>query len=152
MAKPTRNAFEQHLEFLGYAVDPANDSGWQLARHDRRWNIFVRFFEAGVRVFGQIVVGKSFGDDQLGFLEALNRANDEAAVARLSVIQDEDGDVVVRVRALFTGAYDRRAFGAFMDAWHDDTALSARLPALPQVAEPSGEDEDRPPAAKVLVS
>jgi len=152
MAKATGESFEKHLEFLGYSVDPANDAGWQLVHHDRRWNIFIRVLETGTRVFGQIMAGKSFGDDREEFLDALNRANDDSAVARFSVVQDEDGDVVVRARALFTGAYDRRAFGMFMDAWHDDIALLGRLPALPQVVEESGGEDDAPLPAKVLVS
>ena len=152
MAKASGNPFQQHLEFLGYAVDPANDSGWQLARHDRHWTIYIRVLETGARLFGQSVAGKSFGDEQLDFLEALNRSNDDAAVARFSVIQDDEGDIVVRARALFTGPYDRRTFGMFMDGWHDDIALLARLPELPQVADGADEEDGRPPAAKALVS
>jgi hypothetical protein len=152
MAKATGESFEKHLEFLGYAVDPANDAGWHLARHDRRWNIFVRVLDTGTRVFGQIMAGKSFGDEREAFFDALNRANDDCAVARFSVIQDEEGDLVVRARALFTGSYDRRAFGMFMDAWHDDITLLARLPALPQEVEESDDEEGIPAPAKVLVS
>ena len=35
------------------------------------------------------------------------------------------------MRALVSGAYDRRAFAMMMDMWHDDLDLIRRRPAFP---------------------
>ena len=141
MADTLAEPFTQHLEFLGYKVDQPNASGWQMACHERRWNIFIGPHEIATRVFGQLVAGQSFGDEKELFFEELNRINDDAVVARFSAIRDEDGDIIVRVRARYSGLYDRCAFGAFMDAWHDDIDLLRRLPTLPSRPEAADEAE-----------
>ena len=128
MAVEQTGPIETHLEFLGYTADLGGGRPWSTARHDRRWNFFYQPNDDGVRFFSQLVVGRSVEERREERLEAVNWMIEASSVTRFTLAQDKDGDLLVRAKALFTGACARRPFGMSMDAWHADTALVNKFP------------------------
>ena len=139
MSKPVHQIVAKHLEYLGYQVQLQPD-GWTYAVHPVRHNIHLRASELGVRLHCLIWIGNDVSSRE-AWLEFVNRANESSTVARFMFGRDAEGTWFVRIRALLSGAYERRPFGLLLDAWHEDLAV---LRTAPRVEEPKVEaDEEK---------
>ena len=126
MSKPTDQIVAKHLEYLGYEIHVQPD-GWTYAVHPVRHNIHLRAFELGVRLHCLIWIGNDVSSRE-AWLEFVNRANESSSVARFTFGRDAEGTRFVRIRALLSGAYERRPFGLLLDAWHEDLAFLRTAP------------------------
>jgi hypothetical protein len=126
MSKPIDQFVAKHLQYFGYDIHVQPD-GWTYAVHPVRHNIHLRAFELGVRLHCQIWIGNEVSSRE-AWLEFVNRANESSAVARFTCGRDAEGIWFVRMRALLSGAYDRRLFGLLLDAWHEDLAVLRTAP------------------------
>jgi len=137
-----------HLACLGYELQPQPD-GWTLAIHPVRYNFSVRAFEIGVRVHSALVIGKELPNAK-AWLAFINHVNDTSILSRFAVAVDEDGDHLMRVRAMLPAKYDRRTYGLLLDAWHEDLALLRMAPRNMLVdADQDKEGEEEVPAITV---
>jgi hypothetical protein len=137
-----------HLACFGYELQPQPD-GWTLAIHPVRYNFSIRAFDIGVRVHSAIIIGKELPNPR-AWLAFINHANDTAILSRFAVTVDEDGDHLMRVRALLPAKYDRRTYGLLLEAWHEDLALLRMAPrATLGEADEEAEGEAAAPAITV---
>jgi len=114
MDKPFLEPFTDHLDFLGYEVE--RKEGWSKALHERRMNIFFKEYNGGILLTGSYTsddFAKGNRGDYLNFINMLNR---RALVAR--IYADDEGSICFD--AWFSGIYDKKQFGMFMDSWHYD--------------------------------
>jgi hypothetical protein len=119
--------FATHLEFLGYSLEATPD-GWHHASHRVRYNFSLRPTEVGLRMHCAITIGATLPGGRRAWLEFVNTANDRALVSRFALVVDDDSLHTLRVRNLFTGPYERLAFGTTLDMWHEDLALLRHAP------------------------
>ena len=139
MSKPIDRIVAKHLEYLGYEARPQPD-GWTYAVHPVRHNLHVHAFVLGVRLHCMVWIGNDIASRE-EWLEFVNRANESSNVARFTLGRDAEGTWFVRIRALFTGRYDRRPFGLFLDAWHEDLAVLRTAPREEEVTTEKDGDE-----------
>lgn len=81
-------------------------------------------------------------------LEAINTLNEEGKVATFSLATDSDGKGVVRCRASFLQAYEKPAFGMFVDNWHSNLdRLGTEFRRIPDISpdNPSEDTSQEPP-------
>ena len=126
MSKPIDQVVAKHLEYLGYETHLQPD-GWTYAVHPVRQDIHVHAFVLGVRLHCLLWIGNDVSSRD-AWLEFVNRANESSTVARFTFGRDAEGTWFVRIRALLSGAYDRRLFGLLLDAWHEDLAVLRTAP------------------------
>lgn len=124
--------FARHLAFLGYTTTEPQEGpgGWWHAAHPRRWNLHFLGTPLGLRLQGVTYLGKGVGLKREAWLAFANRFNDESTVARATLSFDEDGDAFLRARTLLPPTYERRLYGALLDAWHSDLEFMAHAPAV----------------------
>ncbi len=109
----------EHLQFLGYKVEPAEDllratfDGPSLDFTLKKWRGGLLLMAA----FGVADEALSGGptNELLSFVNSLNK---EATVGRFYF---DDTDKTVTIEAWYGGDYDRERFGQFMQAWKGDT-------------------------------
>lgn len=135
-------AVREHLEFLGYSTAGPEKDGWYRVEHPRRWNLHLLPTPIGLRLHCTVYLGASVPLRKAEWHEFLNRFNEEATVARATFAQDRDGDWFLRVRALLPPTYERRLFGALMDAWHDDLEYVAHAPSAQAPTAPLDADDE----------
>jgi hypothetical protein len=117
MAAEVIEEIKAHLEFLGFSCSP--QKSLIFATHPSRPALAFRKFKGGIFFFTGYSAKKVGIEDRSGFLEFVNRANKEAAVARF-VAQFED-DPGLMVEGWYPNVYDRETFGAFFDSWTSGT-------------------------------
>ncbi len=111
------DSIASHLEFLGYSIEPTEDERFH-ARHGSKPNFLAREFRGGCLITAWWDVNEAGADDREGLLEAVNRMNAGAAVARYYIDSDND----FAAEAYYQSPYDRVTFGQFMDLWDHDFA------------------------------
>jgi hypothetical protein len=124
MGTKTIDQISNHLEFLGYTV--AHEGNITSAKHNSRLGILMKPLGGGI-LFTTIFGGADHAKrDRIGYLELVNSLNNQAAVARFYA--DKDSDFIIE--AWHPDAYDRTAFGVFMETWNRDCALLAESDAV----------------------
>jgi hypothetical protein len=135
VSKDPIDNFRTHLEFLGYNVEVDLDD-WSTATHSRRFNFYFRADSEYLRIICQVDLGATadlaWHHDAL---VALNALNENARLTCYTIARLDDGDWVVRMRALLPPSYSRESYGLLMDLWHDE---QERISQLPRVA-PAGD-------------
>ena len=126
MSRPVDRIVAKHLEYLGYQTHVQPD-GWTYAAHPVRHNIHIRASELGVRLHCLIWIGNDVSSRE-AWLDFVNRATESSSVARFTFGRDAEGTWFVRIRALLSGAYERRPFGLLLDAGHEDVAVLGTAP------------------------
>ena len=122
-----------HLKLLGYEVKPLEPE-WLVAEHPYRFNIALRAFPEGIKLFTSLPIGDALWPSPDAWSDFLNRANIDTALARFTLHQHPNGLYEVRLRAIVTGTYERRVFAVAIDRWHEDVAYLQRAPS--SAAEP----------------
>jgi hypothetical protein len=128
MADDTVKRFVRHLEFLGYAPSGPGDGGWWHAAHPRRCNLYFLGTPMGLRLHGVFYLGKGITMKHRAWLAFVNRFNEESVVARATLSIDDEADAFLRTRTLLPPTYERRLYGALLDAWHSDLEFMAQAP------------------------
>ena len=119
----------RHLEFLGYTTNGREADGWWRAEHPRRWNIAFLPTPLGARLHCSIHVSERGALHDIAWHRFVSRFNEDAIVARMSLSEDAAGHELLRVRTLLPPAYERRLYGALLDAWHSDLEFMQHAPA-----------------------
>ena len=122
-----------HLELLGYEVKPLEPE-WLVAEHPYRFNIALRAFPEGIKMFTSLPIGDALRPSPEAWAGFLNGANTHTAFVRFTLHQHPNGFYEVRLRAMVTGTYERKVFGVAIDRWHDDVAYLQHAPSC--AAEP----------------
>jgi hypothetical protein len=120
-----------HLEFFGYTIDEEPD-GWRFARHPVRWTFHLRFRDAALRFVCAVHIGTLADGTREEWQAHVNQMNERAALCRFALIRENGADVV-RIRAVFTGAYERRLFGMALIC---GSRISARFTEIRRVSAP----------------
>jgi len=122
-ASPPKDASEvkAHLEFMGY--DISSNSQRMKATHSTELNFFMKSFRGGILVTAFFGGNDYAKRNKSEFLGALNGLNAKSAASRYYI--DGDGDMAIE--AYYPGAYDRKSFAAFLDAFQLERANIAEL-------------------------
>jgi hypothetical protein len=108
-----------HLEFFGFEIVPRENENSVLARHAMHGSVFVKAYLGGVLLQQYFRVNENVTTDRAGFLEALNQLNSSAQLT--TYVAGPTDDPHIRMDGLFLGMYDKKNFGAFLDAFLTDT-------------------------------
>ena len=117
-----RERIVEHLEFLGYQCEPFHQ-GVKVTHPSKigfllvplKDGIMVQAAFAGIESQSQSSSVSSTDDDP-SRLSIINSLNQRASVSRF--FWAETGELVIRASVL--GAYDKRRFSTFMQAWEKD--------------------------------
>lgn len=108
-----------HLEFFGFEIVPRETENSVLAKHSMHGSVFVKAYLGGVLLQQYFRVNDNVTKDRSGFLEAVNELNSSAHLT--TYVAGPSDDPHLRMDGLFLGTYDRKNFGAFLDAFLIDT-------------------------------
>ncbi len=108
-----------HLEFFGFETVPRENENSVLARHAMHGSVSVKAYLGGVLLQQYFRVNENVTADRAGFLEALNQLNSSAQLT--TYVAGPSDDPHMRMDGLFLGMYDKKNFGAFLDAFLTDT-------------------------------
>ncbi len=108
-----------HLEFFGFEIVPRDTENSVLAKHAVHGTVFVKSYLGGVLLQQYFRVNDNVSKDRNGFLEALNQLNTSAHLT--TYVAGPTDDPHIRMDGLFLGTYDKKNFGAFLDAFLVDT-------------------------------
>ena len=121
MSNNELKTFVDHLEFLGYEFEKGEDSTYYWGKHEKYGPIWVgkpsEKAPLGLRSFWSLDKTK-IDQDKLLYFELINRVNRECRVS--TYIGDDDSILVI---AIYAGLYEKIDFGAFVDAFHSDSAI-----------------------------
>ncbi len=121
MANQNIEQIKKHLEFLGYTIkqlDETNpDENAVLADHPIKPNIFFRQYSGGALAVYSFKTGQAAKDQRSEFLDFINSVNAKTTVARC--FANSEGSFVFE--AWYSGDYDKKMFGLFMDYLDRDT-------------------------------
>lgn len=115
MAEGLLDEAVSHLEFLGYTITRNEDSTW--ARHSVKLNILLKVFRGGLLMTSFLRADETAKTDRPGFLDFVNKLNEQAAVTRFYA--DSDGDLAMETWYP-EGAYERIRFGHFLSLRESD--------------------------------
>lgn len=106
-----------HLEFMGYDVTVNQER--LSAKHGSNANILLKKFRGGILVSG-FYTGNAYGrSHRPQFMAIANTLNSESIAGRFFV--DKDGDLVIE--GYYPGAYNKKAFSAFMENFNQGNKL-----------------------------
>lgn len=142
----TTASVSKHLEFLGY-TSSLQDDGWMFAAHPTRPDLCFRTVPFGVRMVALFDLGRLSDNLRAEWVDFANRCNSAGIFVRFSLGTRTDGGQSFRATAVFHGEYAKAAFGAFIDAWHEDVALVKHAPNREEAANEDGDEEDEEPGA-----
>ena len=126
-------ALTEHLSYFGYTVEVTSDDQWYAVKHPRGLDFYMRFLSYGVRLHcSWFFTSPSPGHQPAGFLEFINKANEEALIGSLfSVLGPGPDDCEIRLCALLSARYERSHWAALLEFWrHDLDYLQSKLPEL----------------------
>jgi hypothetical protein len=112
-------AVVNHLEFFGFEILPRETENAVLAKHNTHGSVFVKAYLGGVLLQQYFRVNENVAKDRPGFLEAVNQLNSSARLT--TFVAGPNDDPHLRMDGLFLGTYDKKSFGAFLDAFLVDT-------------------------------
>jgi hypothetical protein len=108
-----------HLEFLGYSIEPITGlEGALLAKSNKNLNVVYQEKGYGV-LFTHLLTMDKNKKDKLGMLNAINAYNNKLLVSRSYVT---DGVDFIFLEATYPLSYDKTTFGVFVDAIQRDSA------------------------------
>lgn len=105
----------QHLEFLGYSIEPRTDESFR-ALHEIKPSIAVRRMTGGCLITAWYGTQPEALVNREGFLEAINSLNALAIVSRYYVDKEFD----FTAETFYVLPYERAAFAQFMELWDRD--------------------------------
>ena len=126
-----------HLELLGYEAKSLEPE-WLVAEHPYRFNIALRAFPEGIKMFTSMPIGDALRPSPEAWSDFLNRANTDTALVRFTLHQRPNGLYEVRLRAIVTGTYERKVFAIAVDRWHEDVAYLQHAPSSAVEPEKTG--------------
>ena len=116
------NEFTHHLEYLGYSVqtlepkEPKSPKVY-LATHAQKWNLLL--WEANPDLVMFQVTIQSSKKAAKGMDECVNLANQKLLLAKAYHFP-AGKTTALKLEAYYPGGYERRVFGAFLDAFLND--------------------------------
>lgn len=108
-----------HLEFFGFEIVPRETENSVLAKHAMHGSVFVKAYLGGVLLQQYFRVNDAVAKNRAGFLEAINNLNSSAHLT--TYVAGPVDDPHMRMDGVFLGTYDKKSFGAFLDAYLVDT-------------------------------
>jgi hypothetical protein len=109
-----------HFEFLGYEIDKKDEV--IIAKYRDRFQYHVNEFEYGI-LLSMYLILNSQGTKNIGtVLERVNEFNKEARVSRCTLI-NVDNIPFLSIEAYFPNAYEKSAFGIFLDTLYLDVMI-----------------------------
>lgn len=108
-----------HFEFFGYEIEPTEEENTVLARHQRYVNIFVKSYLDGILLQSYLRVNDKAKKKRFELLEAINNLNSNANI--VTYILTGDKDIILRLDGIYLGAYDKKRFGLFLEAYNIDS-------------------------------
>ena len=108
-----------HFEFFGYEIEPTEEENTVLARHQRYVNIFIKSYLDGILLQSYLRVNDKAKKKRFELLEAINNLNSNANI--VTYILTGDKDIILRLDGIYLGAYDKKRFGLFLEAYNIDS-------------------------------
>ncbi|MFZ6015159.1 MAG: hypothetical protein ACOYUZ_02265 [Patescibacteria group bacterium] len=105
---------QDHLEFLGYSIDPQEDESVPcfIARHDIRSNLVIKLFDEVIFITSLYTYDVEI-DEQQAF-KLINDINKLVVISRWSItFRDDKPDYVNVERTCF--GYDKKLFGLLLE-------------------------------------
>jgi len=104
------------MKLLGYQID-SNGLDYLYASHPTRSHAILKGAQGAITFYGFMESNNTAREDRLGYLEFLNALNGGATTTHFTAW--EDGRLVYQ--ALYSGPYEKSAFGVFLVLWNLDT-------------------------------